>query len=396
MDLSLTSVLDSMTSHASRRTLLASVGTLALAGCLAGDRRPARKDTPTPPNTFGSEWPVPAADPGLTNYAAGADGPTDRVDDLWQHSSGTTLSHPVFVDETVYVAGVDGTVRALDARFGEERWRQSVGAVADPPWTIDDRLYVPTGDGLVALDRRDGAEVWRVGTPGRAVVTVASHGIYWVDEQIPAVVALDHDDGTERWRTDVSDPWEPTLFASDESVFLSSGPHDFRFWRFTVATGEGREDEPRHGNDFPAEQIYMNGIVYAVDAFFGNVRATAVQPEADGWTAAGPHGGEAGGGLLSGGTERVYYTTNVDDEPNLHAVSTTDGTVEWAQTIDATITGRPVVADETILLPTERQLRCIDVADGRERWRHSEIGSQCIIVDDVVYTAEGGTVQAFR
>ena len=102
----------------SRRTLLASAGVAALAGCLGGDDDPGDTPTETPtdtpeadtatatptataeptpatPDSVDSAWPVPDHDSGRSNYAPGASGPTDPVAQLWTTAVGASLSAPV-------------------------------------------------------------------------------------------------------------------------------------------------------------------------------------------------------------------------------------------------------------------------------------------------------------
>ncbi|MFB6080711.1 MAG: PQQ-binding-like beta-propeller repeat protein [Haloferacaceae archaeon] len=338
---------------------------------------------------------MPAADAGRSNAVAGAAGPTDPVAPLWAVAADAALSPPVLADESLYVGGDDDRVRALDARTGDRRWRQAVGAPAATPWVVDDALYVPTDGGIVALGTAAGSERWRVPTPDRAAVVAAAHGIYWLSTgDPPVVVGLDRGDGSERWRTEIGDPWDRPLFAGPERVF-SSGTHDVRFWRLDAGTGDVVGKEPRYGNDFPAEQFYRDGTVYATDSFFGKVHAGAVAEGGHGWT----RGVKAGGRTaLVGDGERVYYLANRGDEPGLYALSAADGAVEWTVDVTTERVGRPVVAGESVLVRTDDALRAFDPADGAERWALSgdAFGERIVVADDLVYTTADGTVRAFR
>jgi len=362
-----------------------------------GTGAPTPEETPTVPPPIESDWPVPGADAGRSNAVDAAAGPTDDVVQLWFFDGGTDLSAPVLADGTLYVGGADGTVWALDARSGGTRWSTSAGTSAGTPHLVDGRLFVPVDGGLVALDPADGSERWRVETTGRRGLVVAEHGVYWIDERGPTVVALSPADGSERWRTDIAEPWESRVFASENRVFVSCGPYDTRFWRLDAETGEQYNESPRRGADFPAEQCYRSGTVYGVDAFFGNVDATAVSDAGAGWSQGVPPGGEAGGGLVAVGDERVYYTANVDDEPGLTALSTTDGTVEWQADVPSTVTGRPAVASEAVVVPTAEGLRSFDPAEGSEQWAtDATAGSELLVADDIVYTTAETSVVAYR
>jgi outer membrane protein assembly factor BamB len=387
--------------------VLSSLGLAALAGCAAGpptDADATRTMTgttttaaagPAPPEHVASAWPMPDADPGRSNAVPDAAGPTAPVAELWTADVGTALSRPVIADGIVYVGGDDGWVRALDARTGDRRWRQSVDAAAGTPWLVDGRLHVPTGDAVVALDPADGAERWRTPTPNRAGLTVAQHGLYWLSGgELPAVVGVDAD-GAERWRTDIADPWERPVFASAERVFVSSGPHDSRFWRLDPATGDVVAQEPRSGADFPHERFYRGGTVYAAEPFFGSVRATAVADRGHGWT----QGVEARGrAAMSGDDEQVYYLATHGDGPALYALSAADGATAWTADIAVEAARPPVVAGDVVLVHTADALRGLDPGDGSERWAlpAGDVGRRVVVADDLLFAATDGAVRAFR
>jgi len=437
-----------MTERWSRRTLLTSLGALAVAGCTSdedasgtdpptGSPSPAvtptpsasptdvhtvsgtdrdgtpsstetdspesptetaasiPEGTPTAPASVESDWPVPGADAGRSN-AVGATGPTDAVAELWRVSA-SGLSSPVLGDGTLYVGGDDGTVRAMDATTGASKWTASVGGAAGTPRVVDNTVFVPISGGVVALAPDRGRERWRVETPNRRGLLVAPHGIYWIDESGPTVVALGLADGSERWRTDIADPWQPRVFASDDRVFVSSGPYDNRYWRLDAGDGTQYNDPPRRGADFPAEQCHRAGTVYAVDAFFGNVNAKPVSDAGASWGQGVPPGGEAGGGLVAVGDEHAYYTANVDDEPGLTALATDSGSEEWTAEVTPTILGRPAVADGAVVVPTDDGLRSFDPADGSQQWASGvETGSRVVVADDLVFTTAGSAVIAYR
>lgn len=409
-----------MAEHWSRRALLATLGTTALAGCVADTDLNAPVDeestrTPTSPVTSGepstprpdptapehleTDWPMPGFDPGRSNYTPDAPGPTEPVAELWRRSTDATLSAPVLVDGTLYVGGDDGVVRAFDARTGDDRWRASVGAPAGTPWWFEGRLFVPTDEAVVALDAGDGTEAWRIDTPDRAAVLVAPSGVYSLSAREPPAVARHaREDGERLWRTEIERPSEPPLFAGDGRVFVSSGTHDFRFWHLAVDSGALLSDAPRGGNDFPAEQFFMGSTVYAAGSFFGKVRASAVGEGGDGWLQSDLNPGGRDGGELSGGGDRVYYTSNTDDGPGLYALSATDGSVAWTADVAPAITGRPVVANESVVVPTGEGRRCFDPSDGTELWAGPPdgAGGRFVVVDDLVYAAAEGGVRALR
>ncbi|MFB6151312.1 MAG: PQQ-binding-like beta-propeller repeat protein [Haloarculaceae archaeon] len=371
---------------------------------------PSPVGDPDEPASVESAWPAPAHDAGFTHGVPGVSGPSAAVAELWAVEAGAPVSTPVLTDGTLYVGAGDGTVLALEARNGTERWRRSVGGAAGAPWVRDGRVYVPTGEAIAVLSTGDGSEQFRVETPERAddvsssgalvraAVLVAPHGLYWVaNEDGPTLVATPVEGGTEQWRTSLGDAWDLPVFASEDTVYVSSGTRDSRFWQFDPETGEVLAPEPRYGADFPAEECYADGTVYAVEPFFGSVRATPVTEGGDGWSTGVPAGCEAGGGRLSAGDARVYYVSNADDGPGLTALAKTDGSKAWTAEVNGIVIGRPVVSGAGVIVPTDSALRCFDRTDGTEVWtRERSVGNRLVVADNLVYAVGDGAVRALR
>jgi outer membrane protein assembly factor BamB len=256
-------------------------------------------------------------------------------------------------------------------------------------------VYVPTDDGIVALATDDGTERWTAETPDIAGMLVAGHGVYWIaDRERPVVVALDRDGG-ERCRTEIETPWTARFIASDDALFVPSGPHDNRFWTFDPESGGIRGKKPRQGHDFPAEQCYRDGTMYAVDAFFGNVHASVVTGDGHGWSQGTEHSQL---GALSAGPDRVYYPTNYEETPTLFALNATEGDVAWTATPPAPVSGYPTVAADAIVVPTSDGATCLTPDDGSRLWTHESesMGDAFIVADDLLFTTANGTLTAFR
>ncbi len=339
-----------------RRAFLATLGTLAGAGCSTrrgtdartggpttvattptaettteqtggATRTTARSDGSAVPDSVDAAWPMPAHDSGLSNYTAEAAGPTTPPTELWSVSFETSLSDLAVADGTVYVGGNDGAVRALDARTGAEQWREVVGPSAATPRVVDGRLYVPTPGAVVVLEAGGGGSVERVETPGRSDLLVASHGVYSVGADGPALVARGLD-GDRRWRADLGTPWQSPLFASDDHVFVSTGTHWEEPWTFAVDTGRfaGDRRPDGRGNDMIAERFALDGTVFAVDPMFGEVESAVLDYGGYDrrWSA---HLDAYSPVTLAGGADHLYVAAE-HPEPELYALSLTDGTTE--------------------------------------------------------------------
>lgn len=402
----------------SRRALLASLGTAALAGCTGRDTEPTPTPpsvppgTPDPPDSIETAWPVPGGTPAGGNYNAAATGPTDPVAPLWETDLDTAVTAPVVADGRLFVAGAE-TLSALDARTGDPEWSESVPPSPATPRVVDDTVYLPTADALLALSTVDGSERWRRDLPGLAAVVAADHGVYaLVDVEAetsdPATVVAVDRDGQERWRTDISRPWTAHLFASESSVFVSSGGNGTIPWQLSVDGGDILGRGPTPVTDSPHPRFYRDGTVFSTDVLPAAVDARP---------ATGADGHEwrerisvTGLRSLSGDDDTVYCVapgdsvkprgSEPDDGPGLYALGLTDGSRVWSTTdIDADTAGRPVLAAETVVIPTADLLHCFDPADGTERWAVPTEGlgrASLAVVDDMVYATADETVRAYR
>lgn len=114
------------------------------------------------------------------------------------------VATPVVAGGSVYAAFSDGAVVALDARSGTLRWERRLGPKADftdvDGLALDEgRLYAAAYSGLVAaLDPASGKVLWEVKAP-QACRVVAARGLA-VAVAGDAVLALQGKDGKELWR----------------------------------------------------------------------------------------------------------------------------------------------------------------------------------------------------
>ena len=385
-----------------RRTVLASLGAALLAGCGSGGPETETPgtpsptptpDTPTAPDQVTTDWPMPAFDAGLSNYAVGTSGPTEAVAELWAAETETKLSAPVVADGRVYAGGADGTVRAYDGLSGSELRQQSVGDMAGTPWVVGDRIVVPTAGAVVALDGGSESEEWRVETPSRTAVVATDQGVYWLgDGTEPTVAGLALATGNERWRRTLRPPWASRLFAWDRAVLVASGTDGRIPWKLDPETGSVVGAAPEPGADFPAERFWLDGTVYGVDPFFGQIDGPDWRV---GVNALGAGRNEY---ALSGGDDHVFYLANGGDEPGLYALARADGSVAWSVGMEPSTVRRPVVADGVVLVQAGRDLRAFDPGSGADLWTQStdETGERVVVVDDLAFTTGDGTVRALR
>jgi outer membrane protein assembly factor BamB len=149
-----------------------------------------------------------AGENGLVYYGNGGgrilafDGATGTI--AWSKQLGLGVFRtPVLAGDTLYAAGYDATIFALDAATGEERWRY----VADPygfitPPAIANGLVVfaVQEQQVVAVDAATGAVVWTVDLPALPAPAIAGTVVYILDAA-SNLVMLDLATGQELGRS---------------------------------------------------------------------------------------------------------------------------------------------------------------------------------------------------
>ena len=158
---------------------------------------------------------------------------------------GGVFTSPAVRGGTVYVGGLEGHVRALDAATGEERWttRLSENAFRGPPVVAEDLLYVVENGVVYGLSTETGEEVWTadgsgLGLPVRAGDALYVGGTDYVgDEPSGLVRSYDAATGELRWErrtrayVDADDQveylgTEAPVAVADGVVFVATGYGD--------------------------------------------------------------------------------------------------------------------------------------------------------------------------
>lgn len=158
--------------------------------------------------------PVPAANAG------------NPPPELWQQDVGRGIFAPVARDDsTLYVAGSDRRVAAVDLADGERRWHTRLGgAILGGLIRDDQRLYVATGrpDGTVrALRTSDGKSLWkrRIGPVGVPLALVGNQLVALTEAG--GAVGLDPATGAIHWRRRLGPARTPAV-ALDGAIMVST------------------------------------------------------------------------------------------------------------------------------------------------------------------------------
>ena len=412
-----------------RRSFLGGLVATPVAGCVT--THSGATDSSGIPDHIDSDWRLPGYDYRLRNYTSAASGPTGEIDEIWRVEGDASYSPPVLADGDVFVGADDGTVRALDAREGDERWAVSVGETASRPQVGARYVYVTTAEDTVALSPEDGSQEWRIdviptisqslrhrqGTPSPGGFLYTPHGFYLVREseaacpadadedtcpagagEGPTTAALvsrhDPDTGELLWEEPIYDPLSTHLFGSADSLFVSSETVGTAPWVLMPREGRVTEDVSRisHG---PAEHCYADGVVYGFDSWNGSFQAQQVT--ADGVDTIVSERIPFSAENLATDGRRCYISSSDGHGTTGIACLSPDGTELWRHELD-TVVGMPTIANDVVLYRDSDTLYGVDPAEGSVFWTHSavDMGSEFAIVDDIIYTAANGMVRALR
>jgi outer membrane protein assembly factor BamB len=147
----------------------------------------------------GPSWSAAAAAPAPAPALGGAPG------QVWQARAGRRFTgRMVVAGETIYGAGLDRKVYAVDLASGRTRWSSRLGAlVGGGVLVAGDTIYAATSrpDGRVyALDARTGHRFWRTSVSPISAPLALLHGVLVAETQQGEIVGLDPAEGKVRWR----------------------------------------------------------------------------------------------------------------------------------------------------------------------------------------------------
>ncbi len=245
-------------------------------------------------------------------------------EEAWRFPTASGDASAVYADETIFVAGSDGSVYALDPDNGSVKWSHALGTeTARTPAFADGVLFAGTTDGqLVALDGQTGDERWRFqGDAGLVSSTVIAGGtIYQAirDSETNALYAIDAADGREQWRFQTASQTGvgiPTVQGNRVYVTADDG----KFYALDAAIGVVQWAVSGTA-PWPADAKLANGILYVYNplvetlyAFDANSGAMIWSLEGYAWTGKGP--AIVDGVLYSGTDDGFIVAIGAGDSP---------------------------------------------------------------------------------
>lgn len=280
-------------------------------------------------------------DAANTGFDAELTGPYDPVDEQWSMAGGRTA--PAIVGDRLFATnGAD--VVAVDRTDGSEHWRLDFSADSHLA-VADGEVYVSSSLFVSALDAETGDIVWRKGIEDEhTAATMTGDTLYYgkstFNDNEGAVVARDRSTGEARWDTDIESPVKSPPAVADGTVLVRAGESD--------------------GPD-----------VYALQADRGNIM----------WSEATPQAGTTAPAVADG-----HLLVASDD---LYALDVDTGDQLWTAGVEAVGTS-PVVANGVVYVGAGSDLVAVDLQSGEEQWRYTDdtpdrITGDPAIAGDTVY-----------
>ncbi|MCJ7451940.1 MAG: outer membrane protein assembly factor BamB [Steroidobacteraceae bacterium] len=342
---------------------------------------------------------------------------TLKVQRLWSESmggGGEVLRLTLGVagsGDTVYAAGRDGKVRALDAANGKRRWQTDTDLeLSAGPGVGSGLVVVGTSDGdVVALDAKDGKQRWRARIAGEILAPPLVEGDQVIVRSVEGRLrSLSASTGKEDWmvedlvpRLSLRGTATPVAVGGDivvcgfdtgkvMAVTLAKGEV---LWQAQLSTPRGRTELQRL-SDVDSAVVVSGKDIYAV-GFQGRVAMLALDSGQIWWSRdMSSYRG------LAIDDDQVYVSTSDGD---VVAMRRSDGVVVWQQKGLARrgLSTPSVDGDAVVVGDFEGYLHWLDRGTGRfvarEHPGDKRIAAPPLVMQGRVFVIdEGGHLKAYR
>lgn len=213
-------------------------------------------------------------------------------DVVWENSdnsAGYWDSSPVVVNGVIYINGVDGIARGIDAVSGSTVWESVVGYTTATSAYHEGRLYFandfPTAS-YHSLDALSGVSIWTTSGSQHGSSAIADGVVFYGDNinrpEYSSIVALDCATGSEIWS-----------YSADSSVWIAGSPsitdgvvymamHDWNLYAFGTGLKYTYLDEtlnPEVGWNELVTTSFDSGIAVASDTVNFYINPTGIEFE---------------------------------------------------------------------------------------------------------------------
>ena len=309
-------------------------------------------------------WPGLRGGPARSGVHAG-DIPRSKPKLLWS----TELSERSLMQGAVVPGGEcvaclsgEGVVRAFSAKDGGRLWLAELpGAVTASGVLAANRLVVPTGKALVALDLRDGHEVWRFDAPygANAAPAIVGRRVYGSFKNL-GVRAFDLGTGEEVFSTKGVSPAGALLADGD---LVACGTEDGALVRLDPETGRVKWRKELGAPPNMGPTLAAPGVIVAFtkDRFLHAYRAEDGKEMWNIRTGAG-----SGAEALGAAAGRVFLT---DRSGWIHAIDAATGDLIWHRNEGFIDMGGPCATGTLVVAGSRGRMTCRDATCGDFVWR---------------------------
>jgi outer membrane protein assembly factor BamB len=347
----------------------------------------------------------------LVDFTASA-----TVSELWSANVGkgegrlSLRQGPSVADGRVYVAAVEGGVRALDLQSGALAWRyESDARLSGGPGAGDGLVVVGTLDGeVIALDAATGAEKWQAKVTNEVIAApVIGQGVVLVRSNDGRVSAFDAASGERRWfynndlpsltvRGNAPVTLGPGIafVGNDDGTLTAMSLSDGRqLWNQVVGVPDGRTELERMA-DVDGAPVLDGTTLFATS--FKNESVAIDGPSGRTlWNR--DHGGAGGMGVASGS---VLVS---DGAGTVWALDKASGVPMWSnQTLARrSLTAPAVQGDYVVVGDFKGYLHWLRLDNGevaaRERAGRDALRAQPLVVDGILLAQNvDGRLTAYR
>ncbi|WP_247010024.1 outer membrane protein assembly factor BamB family protein [Halorientalis litorea] len=294
----------------------------------------------------GDDWPTLGHDEANTGYSPNVTGPQTTVVEKWKFDPDAGFgTSPVVTNGTVYAAGQNDRLYALDETTGAVEWARngSFSGYGTAPAVTDGVVYAPNGSQVAALAAANGTELWTHST-GSLVTTATTvvDGTVYAGTNDGTIYALNATTGAEQWTHSVGIYLEGGIAVADGRVYF--GADDGNVYALDAA--DGSEAWRHETTGYPFGPTVSDGTVYAGDGD-ENLYAIDAATGTEEWTFSVEYPDGIGKHAVADGT--VY---GVAEDGTLYAVNADTGTERWNETVGVA-NAAPAVAGDTVYVVTK-------------------------------------------
>jgi outer membrane protein assembly factor BamB len=358
---------------------------------------------PTPTVSAPNGWPQFRGNAARTGNMPGP-GPTGDPVQLWMvHPTGDVghdeISDPPVIADGVMYIGTGRGFLALDARDGSELWR--VQGYGGGPAIDGDGLIVRSETGqadglsLARIRRSDGSLVWTAETGQQFVgwYPALADGIVYVPSGPNDLIALDPATGEVKWRTKLDSPASRSAAVANGVTYVGdqagklyaveTGSGDV-LWTYQTDAATLGVPSVANGTVYVSSKDGPSNAYYAVDAATGTLKWRFVTPSGSGF-------------FYAAVDDTTVYVPSIDGV--LYALDAPTGALRWKFQTGAELWAMPAIVGDTLYQAgRDGFMYALDAASGKERWRFAIDGpSQMspVVLDGIVYvTTETGSIYA--